>query len=151
MNLLSRRETRLFAGHVLPDVFRARKLICPGDYTPHFIMRPGTSPAGPVMSLGNQNEGEDTIAGCYRCTEYFSYPILPTPPIPLRLLARFSPLDDSFVRALGERPEHKSLPRSRLFARCFYDRFVRIDVSRFSRNTTTPFYRIATATTTIVN
>jgi len=47
MNLLSRRETRLFAGHVLPDVFQARKLICPGDYAPHFIMCPVCSPAGP--------------------------------------------------------------------------------------------------------
>lgn len=35
MNLLSRRETRLFAGHVLPDVFRARKLICPGETARH--------------------------------------------------------------------------------------------------------------------
>lgn len=42
--IVEARETQLFAGHVLPDVFRARELIRPGDYAPHFIMRPVCSP-----------------------------------------------------------------------------------------------------------
>lgn len=64
MNLLSRRETQLFAGHVLPDVFRARKLICPGDYAPHFIMCPVCSPR--VRNAARESKwrrGHGTIAG----------------------------------------------------------------------------------------
>lgn len=118
MNLLSRRKTRLFAGHVLPDVFRARKLICSGDYAPHFIMRPVYVPRGPVIPPGNQNEDEDTpslqtaigavvpsLLFCLIVHSTFS-----------QLLARF-PVKE-FAVALWEPPKHKSLRDCRA---SFYD------------------------------
>lgn len=70
----------------------SRKLICSGDYAPHFIMRPVCSPR--VRNTARESKwrrGHATIANCYRCRLFR----LSSPALSLIQLSRVCRLEDS--------------------------------------------------------